>query len=152
MSPLLWMLLFQLLLASYTNGQLFVSGPVTGSYLPASASVGTRAFFAGGALSPYPTCSSNIDTFDANSRTFRLLAASLSQPRSFLAAAAAGNKVLFGGGVLSDGYVRLFFVRSYALLTLFVFFCTALLRTWSTFLTPPRCPSPQQLCPSRDLL
>ena len=75
-----------------------------GRHYMAASSLGNKAFFAGGISLYYnnsnfqdqQTFYNNVDIYDAV--TGQWSTAALSQPRAYLAAAAAGNKVLFAGG------------------------------------------------------
>jgi hypothetical protein len=63
-----------------------------------SATVGARAFFGGGFVSPNPpTLSDVVDIYDAETGAWTNTA--LSSPRAQVAATALGNTVLFAGGV-----------------------------------------------------
>jgi hypothetical protein len=78
-----------------------------GRYEMAAASLGNKAFFAGGlslrhdqvSLTDVQTFYDAVDIYDA--ATGQWTSAALSQPRAYLAAAAAGSKVVFAGGYTS---------------------------------------------------
>jgi hypothetical protein len=65
----------------------------------AAASIGTRAFFAGGFASPNP--SAVVDIYDEARGSWSV--AALSQARNFLAVTAVGGVALFAGGQLASG-------------------------------------------------